>query len=83
MGWGVCGCDRESVMDWEEQSDLQHLDVGLCLGGVGRVPLLPEELARAEEGRRVLEFPPHLCERAKGGEGVSGVLGQFVGRAPV
>jgi len=39
--------------------DLQHLGVRLLLRGECRVPLLPQELARADEGRGVLELPPH------------------------
>ena len=38
--------------------DLEHLLVGLGLGQVCGVALLPEELAGTEEGLRVLELPP-------------------------
>eukprot|EP01137_Pigoraptor_chileana_P007188 Opistho-2@52440 len=39
--------------------NLQHFHIGLGLCGKGSVALLPEELARADKGRRVLELPPH------------------------
>jgi len=36
-----------------------HLRVRLLLGGVRAVPLLPQELARADEGGGVAELPAH------------------------
>ena len=42
--------------------DLIHLLLSLRLGGKGCVALLPQELAGADEGRRVLELPAHhIC----------------------
>ena len=53
--------DREQVRvhSCVQFQDLPDLVLGLFLGAEGRVPLLPEELARADERRRVLELPPH------------------------
>ena len=42
-----------------EVQDLQHLLLGFWQGGKGGVALLPQELAGADEGRRVLELPAH------------------------
>ncbi|KAI3476391.1 hypothetical protein L1887_62043 [Cichorium endivia] len=42
-----------------EVEDVHDLLVGLLERDVGGVALLPEELARAEEGLRVLELPAH------------------------
>mmetsp|Transcript_36259 Transcript_36259/g.91114 ORF Transcript_36259/g.91114 Transcript_36259/m.91114 type:complete len:471 (+) Transcript_36259:51-1463(+) len=39
--------------------DLPHLHLRLGLGGKGGVPLLPQKLAAADEGRGVLELPAH------------------------
>ena len=42
-----------------EVQDLEHLLLGLWEGGKGGVALLPQELACADEGCRVLELPAH------------------------
>lgn len=55
--------DRDSeqltVHPGVEVQDLVHLLLSLGVSGKGGVALLPQELARADEGRRVLEFPAH------------------------
>mmetsp|Transcript_86091 Transcript_86091/g.251888 ORF Transcript_86091/g.251888 Transcript_86091/m.251888 type:complete len:430 (+) Transcript_86091:1041-2330(+) len=42
-----------------EVQDVEHLLLGGGLLGKGGVALLPEELPRAQEGRRLLDLPPH------------------------